>query len=431
MTFDLDDEDYDDGNLAEALGLPERLAPLWLPPPSELAAAARESALLRRVGELVAWMGERRPINELGELTDDDVDEVVAHLGAGDVIDVMRYWEVAVAVDLVVVSDADGEATTNPDLWPTGDDNEDLGTWGAVYRQTLMSLGIDAELADENDLRFEDMGALMLPLFLARSLGVPVVELREAAREMLTEELEDSLPWDTWLAQYGEPVDELLARLVEHGAVEIDDGTVRLTPLGMLATHEDLVDAGIDIPLLPEPEQLTTADLLTTIHGLTPEELTEVTDRWLAAQGDEKAVTELSSAAADADPAGRLLAIGMLGGLPNVPWSTMATNPVLRPYALAALEQDREPADVAWVMLDLLASTENALGELDPDAVEPTLEPILQEGRHEEVMAEAWRLPHPSTYEVLSFIGKHHPDKNLAKAARTAAHKAQSAMAGQ
>jgi hypothetical protein len=424
MTFDLDDEDSDDVGLAEALGLPDRLPPLWLPPLSELAAAARDSGLLRRVGELVAWIGERRPVDDVGELV--DAEAAAEHLGAS-AVDLQRYWEIAVAVDLVVVSDADGEAVTNPDLWPTGDDDEDLGTWGAVYRQTLVSLDIDAEFTAETELSFEDAGALMLPLFLARGAGVPVEELHEAARDMMTEELEDTTLWDTWVDHYGHPVDTLLARLVEHGAVEIDEETARLTPVGMLATHEDLVGAGLDIPLLPEPEELTAAELLTTIHGLTPEELTEVTDRWLAAQGDEKAVVELVSAAADTDPAGRLLAVGMLGDLPNVPWSTMATDPTLRPYALAALEQDREPAHVAWVMLDMLASTENALGEMDPDAVEPTLEPILDEGRQEEVMSEAWRLPHPSTYEVLTFSGRHHPDKNLAKAARTAAHKAQSA----
>jgi hypothetical protein len=425
MTVDLDDEDYEDiEGLAEALGLPERLPPLRLPPLTDLAAEARESALMRRVGELVAWMGPARPITEDGDLA--DAAEAAEHLGVTDV-DVLRYWEVALATDLVVVSDTDGEATTNPDLWPTGEDEEDLGTWIAAFRQTLMSLEIDAELADQQDLTFEDAGALMLPLFLSRSLGVPVEDLREAARDMVTEELEDDAVWDAWVAEHGDPVTTLLARLADHGAVEVDAETARLTPLGMLATHEDLVEAGIDIPVLPSPEEMTAGDLLTAVRGLTPEELTEVTEQWLASRDDAAAVASLVAAAPEAEPAGRLYAIGVLEDLPEVPWPEMVEHPMLRPYALAVLEQDREPVDVAWVLLDLIASTENALGELDPDAVEPTMEPIVLEGKEEEVLAEAWRLPHPATHEVLTFIGTHHPDKKLAKAARAAAHKAQSA----
>lgn len=428
MTVDLNDDDYEGfdeiEDLAGALGLPQRLPPLRLPQVAELAAAARESALMRRVGELVAWMGERRAVTEDGDLA--EAEAAAEHLGVG-AVDLLRYWEAALSTDLVVVSETDDVAITNPDLWPTGDDEEDLGTWIAAFRQTLMSLEIDAELADEDELTFADAGALMLPLFLSRGLGVPVEDLREVAREMAVEDLEDTAVWDAWVAEHGEPVTTMLARLVEHGAVEVDEGTARLTPLGMLATHEDLVEAGMEIPLLPPPDEMTAADLLSAVRGLPPEELSEVTDAWLAARGEAAAVPELVAAASGADPAGRLYAVAVLEELADVPWTSMTEEPALRPYALAALEQDREPVEVAWVLLDLLASTENALGELDPDAVEPALGPIVEEGRYEEVLAEAWRLPHPATHEVLTLIGTHHPDKKLAKAARTAAHKAQSA----
>jgi hypothetical protein len=52
---------------------------------------------------------------------------------------------------------------------------------------------------------------------------------------------------------------------------------------------------------------------------------------------------------------------------------------------------------------------------------------VVPEGFEEEVMAAAWRLPHPEVFEVLTLIGAHHPDKQVAKAARTAAHKSRSA----
>jgi hypothetical protein len=423
MTFDLDD-DEDFENLAESLGLPERLPPLWLPPLAELAATARDSALLRRVGELVAWMGEQREVTEFGELA--EAAEAAEHLAVTPA-ELLRYWEVALATDLAVVSDEDGEAATNPDLWPTDDDEEDLGTWVAAFRQTLMSLEIDVEIAGEEELNLEDLGSLMLPLFLARSIGVPVEELREIARDMATEHLDDPVLWDDWVTANGDPVTALLARLTEHGAVEVDEETARLTPLGLVATREDLVEAGIEIPVLPPVSELPAADLLLAVGGLTMAELPDVTEKWVASRGEKAAVAELVAAVADTGPGGRIYAVTLLADLPDVPWSTLLDVPSVRPYALAALEQERGPAETAWVLLDFLSATENALGELDPGAVEQVLEPVASDGLYEDVLAAAWRLPHPATFEVLTLIGTHHPDKKLAKAARTAAHKAQSA----
>jgi hypothetical protein len=38
------------------------------------------------------------------------------------------------------------------------------------------------------------------------------------------------------------------------------------------------------------------------------------------------------------------------------------------------------------------------------------------------------RLPHPDAARVLAMIGKHHPDENVARAARQAAHQVSEAM---
>jgi hypothetical protein len=416
------DEDFED--LIRSLGLPERLPPLWLPPLAELAATARESMLLRRVGELAAWVGERREVTEQGDLTEADSAEVAERLGItrGELL---LCWEVALAADLVVVSE-DETADANPDLWPTGDDNEDLGTWVVAFTQVLQSLVFDAELAGEDRLAFDSPGALVLPLFLARSLGVPVTELQEIARDVETQDMEDHAPWDAWVAEHGDPVTTMLSRLAEHGAVEVDEETARLTPLGMLVMRDELAEGGIDIPLLPPPAVMTAEDLLTVVGGVTGEELTALGEAWLAPRDPEKAATELLAAAAVAAPAGRFYATSILGDMPATPWSTVLDEPTLRPYALGALQQGQTPADTAWLLLDALSASENALGELNPEAVEGMAVQTLS-GREMEVLDAAWRLPHPMTHEVLTLIGNHHPDKRVAKAARTAAHKAQSA----
>lgn len=426
MTVDLDDfEDAED--LAELLGLPEQLPGLVVPPLAELAAAARESELMRRVTALVTWVGERREVTEDGDLTEADAAEAAEHLGV-TAAELLLCWEAALATDLVVVSADDGEADANPDLWPTGDDQEDLGTWTAAFTQILPSLEIDAELAGdgvaEPDLDFAALGSLALPMFLTRTVGVPVADLREAAREIATEHLEDDTVWDAWIAAHGDPAEALLARLTDHGAVETDGQTARLTPLGLYAMREELVEGGIDIPLLPPVADMTAADLLSAVGGLTEDELEALTSGWLELHDP----ADLLTAAADAHPEARVHATTVLGDVPDTPWESVLDDEVLRPYALVALDRDLEPAEIAWLVVDLLAATADQLGAYDPEQVPDLFGAVVPEGKEQDVLAAAWRLPHPETFEVLTLIGAHHPDKQVAKAARTAAHKARSAL---
>ena len=425
---DFDDlvvEEYDDEleDVIAALGLPNRLPPLWLPSVEELAASARESVLLRRVGELVGWVGERREVTEDGDLTEPDAAEAAERLGVTPA-ELLLCWETALATDLVVVTE-EGVADANPDLWPTDDDEEDLGTWAVGFTQVLGSLVIDAELADEDDLAFDGAGALVLPMFLARELGVPVAELREIARDMETEELEDDAPWHAWVAAHGDPVTTLLTRLRDHGAVEVDEETARLTPLGMLIMREELVDAGIDIPLLPPPPEMSAAQLLTVVGGRTDEELAQLAEVWLGSHEQVAAAADLLVAAVEAEPAGRFYAWTILAQLPDVLWSTVLDEPALRPYARIALDEDRDATDAAWLLMDAISASANAMGELNEDAVAMVSAEVLPAGGEQEVLADAWRLGHPMAHEVLTLIGAHHPDKKIAKAARTAAHKAQ------
>jgi hypothetical protein len=418
-------EEYDDDleDVIQALGLPNRLPPLWLPSVEELAASARESVLLRRAGELVAWVGERRAVDVDGYLTEPDAAEATAQLGITPA-ELLLCWETALSADLVVVSD-DGTAEANTDLWPTGDDEEDLGTWAVGFTETLGSLLIDAELADEDDLEFDGAGALVLPMFLAREVGVPVAELREIARDMETPD--DPEPWEAWVAAHGDPVTTLLTRLADHRAVEIDGETARLTPLGMLIMREELVDGGIDIPLLPPPPEMSAAELLTVVGGRNDDELARLAELWLAPRDPAAAAADLLAAAAEAEPGGRFYAWTILADLPAVPWPTVLDEPALRPYAHMALDQDRDEADAAWLLMDAISASSNAMGELNPAAVAVVSAEVMPAGGEQEVLAAAWRLRHPMAHEVLTLIGAYHPDKKIAKAARTAAHKAQSA----
>jgi hypothetical protein len=430
-----DEDDFE--NLAETLGLPQHLPPLRLPPVEELVAAARESVVLARARELAVWVGERRQVTEDEDLTPADTAQAAALLGIEvdgepdmpDVPELVLLWDVAVAVDLVVV--ADGVAESNADLWPTEVDDEDLATWAITFSGVLDSLALDADLAGEEDLDFEGGGSFVLLMFLARSAGTPVAELAEIVRETATEHLESADDiWAAWVAAHDEPAQVLLSRLVDHGAVTVDDEFAWLTPLGQWALREQLTDGGIDIPLLAETADMTAADLLAAVPGLTFAELTDETGQWVALRTRSEAAADLLAAAAEADPPGRtwaILVVTPFGEDASQAWQTALDQPALRAYARAALSIDRDATDLAWELVDAIAATADVLGTYDPADMETKLHQVVPTGEEEDVLAAAWRLPHPDTHDVLTMIGSHHPDKKLAKAARAAAHKAKSA----
>jgi hypothetical protein len=83
------------------------------------------------------------------------------------------------------------------------------------------------------------------------------------------------------------------------------------------------------------------------------------------------------------------------------------------------------PDDLAWVATDLLAL---AIDEEfpDPDDLVIAFREAVPAGREQLLFEGMARGTHPDTVPVLNHLGEYHPDKAIAKAARTAAHKAAS-----
>ncbi len=84
-----------------------------------------------------------------------------------------------------------------------------------------------------------------------------------------------------------------------------------------------------------------------------------------------------------------------------------------------------EAEDLAWVATDLLSL---AIDEEfpDPDYLAVSFREAVPAGREQMLFDGMARSDHPDTVEVLTHLGEYHPDKQVAKAARTAAHKAAS-----
>jgi hypothetical protein len=287
--------------------------------------------------------------------------------------------------------------------------------------------------------------ALAILLFTSRAEGVPRAELAEvfwadAAVDMTAAQA--AVAREEWLAAYGDPVGLLLGKLAELAAITEAGGTVRLTPLALADLRDQLVEEGVDIPLLPPTAaELTGAELLAMAEGVTEEEFYAESAAWAAARGAVPAARELLDLGAHGDPGDRLLAVAAvtrLGAAAAPAWRDSLNVPPMSGYAkitLALLEDDGaagrpaglepSPADVAWMATDLLALACDDEYP-DPDDLVVTFNEAVPAGGEAALFDAMSRGVHPDAVAVLNHVGKYHPDKRVAKAARTAAHKAAS-----
>jgi len=466
-----DDFDYDDVDIKDALGLPDALPPIRLLPLPELAARARTAPVARQLAALAEWVGkEGREVDEAGDLTPDGQAAAATALGV-DADELAFLWECALGVEWVVFDDDDEERVVpgeTADDWASGDDEPVFGAWAltlsAVLGETLEFYGPELDDEDdeddEPDFDFAGQGmALAILLFLARREGLTVEEFSdvlwenaaggpeeddeddEEAREEVSETRAE------WEEAYGDPARLLLDKLKETLAVTEDDDLVRLTPLALAALHEQLVEAGVEIPLLPQTAaELSGAELLAMAGGITDAEFDAEVDGWTASRGAGAAAHELLELAATAEPGERMLAVAAvtrIGAPAEAAWRESLAVPQVRAYAKVALAQlsgldpedggpadlpaelEMTPDDLAWVATDLLTL---AIDEEfpDPEYLAISFREAVPAGREQLLFEGMGRGDHPDTVDVLTHLGEYHPDKQVAKAARTAAHKAAS-----
>jgi len=455
---DEDDEDDDLVDLKEAFGLPDQMAPVRLPEPEELAALARRAPLMAQLRKLAWWLGAGRAVTEDEELASGDAAEAAAELG----IDVARlpylWW---MALDAVFVDLDEDQANAIPGesahAWDEGDEDEVLDIWEMVFALVIgdtldAAAALDPDRSEE--LEFSGHGAaLAVTLFLARPDGLPVAEVSEVIRASATDELPPAQAeetWQSWVREHGDPARLLLDLMAEHHAIQIADteyGPVaRLTPLGLAAVREQLVESEVDIPLLPDAEHMTAAQLISLAAGASEEEFTAETAAWLSYRTAEPAARELLAVAAASDPASRILAVGVvlteIGALAEPVWREALGRIELRAYANAALAAlaGGDPAvaslpglepddnDLAWMITDALAAEgwddPGDDASRGPDALTRRLAEAVPAGQELAVFELMARVPHPDAADVLTAIGKHHPDKKIAKLARKSAYKA-------
>jgi hypothetical protein len=457
---DADDEydEYDDVDLKEAFGLPDEMPPMRLPSVPELAAAARSAPMIGQLHALVEWVGPGRAVTENGDLPDADVAEAAAALGIP--IPATGYlWQVALDSGLIELDDDETHAVRGEiaKAWEDldADDNGLLGVWNAVFAlvagTTLdVAAGLDPRRSAELDLAGQGIG-LAVMLFLGRGDGIPVAEISEVVRSIAVDGLAPARAakaWQSWVRAHGDPARLLLGQMAALDAVQIRDGgeegeLARLSPLGLAAVRTQFVESGVEIPLLPPPDEMTAAQLIAMADGASEEEFLAETTAWLTHRTAENAAAELLSVAAAADAASRVLAVGLvteLGAPAEAAWRAALSRPELSGYAKASLDtlggadpaasSQLTPHELAWILTDGFAvdgwdDVDDEV-ERDPAALAERLRDAIPAGQESAAFEMMARVPHPQAADVLTAIGRYYPDKQIAKAARKAAYKAAS-----
>jgi hypothetical protein len=449
-----DDEDVG-VDLKEAFGLPDELPPMRLPAAAELAGMARRAPMVGRLTALAEWVGAGRAVTEDAELVPDEAERAAAALG---VPRLEHLWRLALDAGFIELDDDETHAVRGETAraWPDSGDAEVLETWDALLGLVLggtLDAAASLDPRRSRELDFAGHGAaLAVMLFLARSDGVPVGEASEVIRDASVAELAPDRAekaWRSWVRAHGDPARLLLDRLADLGAVRVsarEEGEVaRLTPLGLASIRTQFAGSGIDIPLLPPPAEMTAADLLAMADGASDGEFQAETAGWLAHRTPECAARDLLSAGARSGPAARMLAVAVvteLGTAAGPAWQEALGQPELRGYAKATLamlagaeppDLDLTEDDLAWMLTDGLVvdgwgDTGDDAGH-EPAALAQRLSEAVPAGRELAAFEMMARVPHPDAAAVLTVIGRHHPDKNIAKAARKAAYKAASRRA--
>jgi hypothetical protein len=474
---DDDDFEYEDIDIKEALGLPDALPPIRLLPLPELAAQARTAPLAGQLAALATWVGkDGREVDEDGDLTEEDQAAAVTALGI-TAEDFDFLWEYALGVEWLLFDPEDDDRVLpgeTADDWASGDDESVFAAWSstlaAVLGETLELYGpepdFDADDDDEDDddedgdeeFNFSGQGmAIAILLFLARREGLTPEEFSEVlwenaaggalddADEETREELAEVR--ERWEEEYGDPARLLLDKLHTLLAVDETNETIRLTPLSLAALHEQLVEAGVEIPLLPPTAaELTGAELLAMAEGVSDTEFEAEAAAWAASRGADAAARELLELAAAGEPGERMLAVAAVTAIGAPAEAALRASlqvPQVRGYAKVTLlalsgidnlnsgsadvpdELELGPEDLAWLATDLLTLACDDEYP-DPDDLAVSFREAVPVGQEIALFEAMARSAHPDAADVLEHIGRYHPDKQVAKAARTAAHKATS-----
>lgn len=442
---------------------PQRPAipPVALPSEAELAASRAAAPVLAMFASLAAYVGEGRKLTAKGNLTRADARALVGLLGTGDTVDPVireQTYELQSAADLPtltlvyqwarkagVLRVAKGKViATKKGLALAAD----LGAYFDVALEALLDLGpVSVQWQRERYFAtpeisevLDESALLMLALLYAEPGPVPFDGLAEAATEIVFDVYafgNEVLARSLIAGRLAGMLDAFaLAGVVQRdGVVDAEwpmptrrGGTVQLTPAGVASTNRLLVEAGYEAPTGGEFAAASATELLRGTDGAEFTVFAAESNAWMACREPRQAADELASAAEKLEPhlahAALLLVTQLDPDVVGPALRRVAHVPHLRGAVIASLvDLDLEPpttqydpGDESWFP-DLLLF--RLLGD-DLDSAVRTLALVGDRPGQVALLERIWRQPSPATGFVLEALGRAHPDKRIAKAARKA-----------
>lgn len=211
-------------------------------------------------------------------------------------------------------------------------------------------------------------------------------------------------------------------------------GWFRLTPLGRHTMVDHIRDAGYDFPTLTDLSNADAEDLV-NVSLTTSAEPGDLLRRWRPDVSTADRAVALTEFAMSAEvPDQRITAMKMLGRLDPISEVEPAVRQMLDSTCaghatMFLLERGLASPDELGAFLDIAPIVDLLATVLDAPDVLSELFTETYAKLDDDLMEELWRHEQPETIEILEVLGKHLPDKKLAKAARKAAIKHRSWMA--
>ncbi len=417
--------------------------PVVVPLPAELADAARRSPLLNQAVALGRWVGNRK-VTATGVLRVADARQAMVELGleprdklaererwakvrsAREFPALDYLWELSIAVGLLDV----GRTTVGPGeglvAWAEADDDV-LDLWTDAF-EIVVDIGPAGgvrHLGDEHVV--EELNNALAEMYYGGA--VVTTEIVEAALIPLLMRLPQATES---LVRYF--VEAATHRFVDHllqlGAVAEADGELTGTALLRWALHTSLEVNGTPAPVVYADPAMSAADLADALGSVSPADGRLLWTVWTRQRPPLNAARELLAASSRSTATARVATMTILD-------EELSEADALTVFTAAADDQALRPHAVSWLVaqgqhVDLTAQDRQfaivealacALDSGDDDALlEVFAEPFFDAAMIESL----WRSPHPDTAAVLAAVGRLHPDRTVAKAARKAAFKAQS-----
>ncbi|RQW84055.1 hypothetical protein DKL51_30745 [Micromonospora globispora] len=274
-----------------------------VPDDDTLRGLAADSVVVRRLQELVRWLGDGRTLTTTGRLRLADARELVALLETGDVLDPVigdRVFKTRSSDELYVLTVLVAWAraarvvrVVKGRLLPVKSAAKVLADPLALSRRAFAAL---FELGEavcgggwaESVLRWrfdEAVFAVTMALYIAPE-PVAIDELRQLAYQAAC----DGLGFDpgseeqerSWRRLADNDTDRLLDQLARLGAIDKDAAAAALTPLGvgLLAGH--LRELGVTVPTLDQMLEETAEVVVSTATGSPPETAAALMHAWCA-----------------------------------------------------------------------------------------------------------------------------------------------------